>query len=56
MKITEDFVKEILIEDYPIEFQSVYDDSLLLQYLERIISDIINTDAERRTDGQSKSD
>ena len=35
MKITEDFIKEILAEDYPSEYQSIYDQSLLLQYLDK---------------------
>lgn len=35
MKITEQFVKDILTEDYPKDYQKVYDDSLLLQYLDK---------------------
>lgn len=35
MKIIKDFINETIIEDYPVEFQSVYDDSLLLQYLDK---------------------
>ncbi len=35
MKITECFVKEILEQMYPKDFQSIYDSSLLLQYLDK---------------------
>ena len=35
MKIVEDFIKDILVEDYSAEYQKVYDDSLLLQYLDK---------------------
>ena len=35
MRITEDFVKEILVGEYPDEYQRIYDDSLLLQYLDK---------------------
>lgn len=31
----EDFIKDILVEDYSAEYQKVYDDSLLLQYLDK---------------------
>ena len=35
MKITESFIEEILRTDFPNDYQSVYDDSLLLQYLDK---------------------
>jgi len=35
MKIIKDFINETIIKDCPVEFQSVYDDSLLLQYLDK---------------------
>ena len=35
MKIIKDFINETIIKDYPVEFQSVHDDSLLLQYLDK---------------------
>ena len=35
MKIIKDFINETIIEDYLVEFQSVYDDNLLLQYLDK---------------------
>ena len=31
----EDFIKEILIEDYSSNYKSLYDNSLLLQYLDK---------------------
>ena len=34
MKITEDFVEKILVEDYADGYQRIYDDSPLLQYLD----------------------
>lgn len=49
MKITEDFIKEILIEDYPVEFQSVYDDSLLLQYLDKKMKAVHGDSKTRRS-------
>lgn len=35
MRITEDFIKEILKTDYPDDFQRIYDSNLLLQYLDK---------------------
>ena len=35
MKIIENFVKDILKEEYPMDFQKVYDNSQLLQYLDK---------------------
>ncbi len=35
MKISEDFVKIILKEDYPTDYQAIYDESMLLQYLDK---------------------
>ena len=35
MKITEDFVKEILETDYPSNYQKIYDENKLLQYLDK---------------------
>lgn len=35
MQITESFVKEILQADFGVEYQSVYDESPLLQYLDK---------------------
>ena len=35
MKITEDFIKEILKHDYSDDFQRIYDNNLLLQYLDK---------------------
>ncbi len=39
MKITEDFIKEILKEDYSDDFQRIYDNNFLLQYLDKKILD-----------------
>ena len=49
MKITEDFIKEILIADYPGDFQSVYDDSLLLQYLDKKMKAVHGDSKTRRS-------
>lgn len=35
MKITEDFIREILKEDFPEDFQQIYEESMLLQYLDK---------------------
>ncbi|MGO5544404.1 hypothetical protein ACTQWG_18405 [Blautia sp. HCP3S3_H10_1] len=35
MKITERFVLDILKEEFPVEFQTIYDNSQLLQYLDK---------------------
>ena len=49
MNITEGFIKEILIEDYPVEYQSVYDDSLLLQYLDKKMKAVHGGSKTRRS-------
>lgn len=49
MKITEDFIEEILIEDYPTDYQSVYDDSLLLQYLDKKMKAVHGDSKTRRS-------
>ena len=35
MQITENFVRNILQEDFPKEYRIIYDNSLLLQYLDK---------------------
>lgn len=35
MKITEEFILKILKKDFPECFQNIYDNSLLLQYLDK---------------------
>lgn len=42
MKITEEFIKSILKEEYPENFQSIYDSSLLLQYLDKKMKAVTN--------------
>ena len=49
MKITEDFIKDILSEDYPKEFQRVYDNSLLLQYLDKKMKAVHGNSKTRRS-------
>lgn len=49
MKITENFVKEILIEDYPVEYQAIYDGSLLLQYLDKKMKAVHGDSKTRRS-------
>ena len=49
MKITEDFIQEILTEDYPDEFQAVYDNSLLLQYLDKKMKAVHGDSKTRRS-------
>ncbi len=49
MKITEDFVKEILIEAYKEEFQAVYDKSYLLQYLDKKMKAVHGNSKTRRS-------
>lgn len=49
MKINEDFVREILIEDFPDEYQSVYDNSMLLQYLDKKMKAVHGDSKTRRS-------
>ena len=49
MKITEDFIKDILVEDYSAEYQKVYDDSLLLQYLDKKMKAVHGNSKTRRS-------
>ena len=49
MKITESFIKEILIKDYPDNYQAIYDDSLLLQYLDKKMKAVHGDSKTRRS-------
>ena len=48
MRITEAFVAEILERDYPEDFQQVYDDSPLLQYLDKKMKAVHGNSKTRR--------
>lgn len=49
MEITENFIKEILIEDYPADYQAVYDNSMLLQYLDKKMKAVHGNSKTRRS-------
>lgn len=49
MKITEDFIEEILIKDYPKDYQKVFDNSLLLQYLDKKMKAVHGDSKTRRS-------
>lgn len=49
MKITEDFIVDILKEDYVLEYQKVYDNSLLLQYLDKKMKAVHGNSKTRRS-------
>lgn len=49
MKITEAFVKDILIEEYPDNFQHIYDSNLLLQYLDKKMKAVHGNSKTRRS-------
>ena len=49
MEITENFIKEILIEDYPSNYQSVYNNSQLLQYLDKKMKAVHGNSKTRRS-------
>ncbi len=49
MKITEEFIKRILIADYPENYQQIYDASLLLQYLDKKTKAIHGNSKTRRS-------
>lgn len=49
MKITEDFIKEILAEDFPADYQKVYDESMLLQYLDKKMKAVHGDSKTRRS-------
>ena len=49
MKITEEFVKEILQAEYPDNYQQIYDSSLLLQYLDKKMKAVHGNSKTRRS-------
>lgn len=49
MKITEEFVKEILSESYPKNYQTIYDSNLLLQYLDKKMKAVHGNSKSRRS-------
>lgn len=49
MKITESFVSDILEEEFPIEFQTIYDNSYLLQYLDKKMKAVHGNSKTRRS-------
>ncbi len=49
MKISEDFIKEILAKEYPVDYQSVYDGSLLIQYLDKKMGAVHGDSKKRRS-------
>lgn len=49
MNITENFVKDILIEDFPAEYQAVYNNSMLLQYLDKKMKAVHGDSKTRRS-------
>lgn len=49
MKITENFIKEILETEYPNDFQRIYDNSLLLQYLDKKMKAVHGSSKSRRS-------
>ena len=49
MKISEDFIKEILAKEYPVDYQSVYNGSLLIQYLDKKMGAVHGDSKKRRS-------
>ena len=49
MKITENFIKEILSNDFPNEYQFIFDGSLLLQYLDKKMKAVHGDSKTRRS-------
>lgn len=49
MQITEKFIKDILIADYPKDYQHIYDESLLLQYLDKKMKAVHGNSKTRRS-------
>lgn len=49
MKITETFIEEILRNDFPLNYQMVYDGSLLLQYLDKKMKAVHGNSKTRRS-------
>jgi len=51
MKISESFVEKILRESFPVNFQKIYDSSLLLQYLDKKMKAVHGNSKTRRSLG-----
>lgn len=49
MKILESFISQILKEDYPKDYQFIYDNSLLLQYLDKKMGAVHGDSKKRRS-------
>lgn len=49
MKITERFVEDILKEHYPDDYQKIYDNSKLLQYLDKKMKAVHGNSKTRRS-------
>lgn len=49
MKITESFVEDILKEQYPEEYQIIYDNNKLLQYLDKKMKAVHGNSKTRRS-------
>lgn len=49
MKITETFIKDILKNDFPSNYQNIYDNSLLLQYLDKKMKAVHGNSKTRRS-------
>ena len=49
MQITEKFVADILKEEYKMEFQKIYDNSYLLQYLDKKMKAVHGNSKTRRS-------
>lgn len=49
MKITETFIKDILKNDFPNNYQNIYDNSLLLQYLDKKMKAVHGNSKTRRS-------
>lgn len=49
MNITEKFVAEILSKEYPQDFQKIYDNSAMLQYLDKKMKAVHGNSKTRRS-------
>lgn len=49
MKITETFIADILKEEYPADYQKVYDNSPMLQYLDKKMKAVHGNSKTRRS-------
>ena len=49
LKISENFIEEILKNSYPVNYQIIYDKSLLLQYLDKEMKAVHGNSKSRRS-------